>query len=173
MKHLAMDLEEALDAAAPDAGEETGRILSRRNAPKQLLVPPTARGLIRMTLEEWLQIGLLWAACLLAPIWMYPIWALLLAGRFHALGVILHDATHMPLRGKPLSLRFVEVLCGYPIASTLNAMRYHHLRHHRETGMATDPYHKPGQKNFSWWATNLSRGLVLVPFGASGVMWAL
>src|SRR5688572_14837648 len=127
MTHLAHDLEHALDAA-------TSR-LSRRDVPANLLEPATVAGLVRLTAEEWALIAVLWAVAALAPVWTYPAVALLLAGRFHALGVILHDATHMPLRRKTMAIRAVEVLCGYPIASTLNAMRYHHLRHHRDSGM--------------------------------------
>ena len=70
----------------------------------------------------------------------------------------------MPLRRKTLGVRFVEVLCGYPLATTLNAMRYHHLRHHRDSGLATDPYYKTGAQGPLWWTLNTLRGLVLAPF---------
>jgi fatty acid desaturase len=43
-------------------------------------------------------------------------------------------------------------------------MRYHHLRHHRDTGMATDPYHKPGSHVAAWRVLQTLRGLALVPF---------
>ncbi len=117
-----------------------------------------------MALEEWGMILALWAGMTVLPWWAYLILVIPLAGRFHALGVILHDAAHMPLREKALGIRLVEVLCGYPIASTLNAMRYHHLRHHRDSGMETDPYYKTGRQNVLWWSLNTLRGLVLVPF---------
>ena len=107
---------------------------------------------------------LLWAGALITPWWLYPLIAVLMAGRYHALGVILHDATHMPLRRKSMAIRFVEMFAGYPIATTLNAMRYHHLRHHRDSGMKTDPYYKAGSQDFSWWAINSLRGIILVPF---------
>jgi fatty acid desaturase len=157
MTHLAHDLEHALDAAA------TTR-LSRRDVPANLLEPATVGGLVRLTAEEWLLIVGLWVVAALAPVWTYPVVALLLAGRFHALGVILHDATHMPLRRKTVPIRVVEVLCGYPIASTLNAMRYHHLRHHRDSGMHTDPYFKDGRQSVAWWMINTLRGIALPPF---------
>ena len=56
---------------------------------------------------------------------------------------MLHDAVHIPLRGKSGALRVVELLAGYPVGSTLEAMRYHHLRHHRDVGLPSDPYLKP------------------------------
>jgi fatty acid desaturase len=157
MTHLAEDLERALD------GEAVAR-LSRRDAPVALLEPATVRGLLRMTAEEWALIGSLWLAATLGPAWLYPAVALGLAGRFHALGVILHDAAHMPLRRKTPAIRLVEIGCGYPIASTLNAMRYHHLRHHRDSGMETDPYFKGGRQTVLWKTLNVLRGALLLPF---------
>jgi len=157
LPHLAQDLEDALDAGS-------GPHLSRRDVPRELLVRATVPALVRMTLEEWGLLLLLWTAMAIGPAWLYWLLLLPLAGRFHALGVILHDATHMPLRRKTPGIRFVEALCGYPIATTLNAMRYHHLRHHRDSGMETDPYYKTGEQGFLWWTLNTLRGLVLVPF---------
>ncbi|MEX2179657.1 MAG: fatty acid desaturase [Gemmatimonadaceae bacterium] len=138
--------------------------LSRSDVPRELLTRATIRGLVRMTIEEWGMIVVLLALVAVCPWWTYPVLLVPLAGRFHALGVILHDLTHMPLRSKSLGARFVEVLCGYPIASTLNAMRYHHLRHHRDSGMETDPYYKDGRHNALWWTLNVARGLGLIPF---------
>ena len=155
--HLVDNLEAALDA-------EPGPHLARRDVPSALLAPPTVRGLLRMTAEEWAAIIALWGLMAVAPRWAYLLLLIPLAGRFHALGVVLHDAAHMPLRRKSVGIRIVEVLCGYPIASTLNAMRYHHLRHHRDSGMETDPYYKDGRKTALWWTLNLARGVILVPF---------
>lgn len=155
--HLADDLEQALDA-------EAGPRLSRGDVPRDLLPTATVGTLLRMTVEEWGLIALLWTAMALSPAWVYWLLLLPLAGRFHALGVVLHDATHMPLRRKTAGVRVVEALCGYPIASTLNAMRYHHLRHHRDSGMETDPYYKSGEQGIVWSTLNTLRGLVLVPF---------
>lgn len=155
--HLADDLERALDDAAEPR-------LSRRDVPRELLPGANVRDLLRMAAEEWAFIALLSTAMALSPAWVYWLLLLPLAGRFHALGVVLHDATHMPLRRKTPGVRVVEALCGYPIASTLNAMRYHHLRHHRDSGMETDPYYKAGEKGAVWWTLNTLRGLVLVPF---------
>jgi hypothetical protein len=46
------------------------------------------------------------------------------AGRFHALGILMHDCSHMPLRSKDLRIHLLEILCAYPLATTLDAMRY-------------------------------------------------
>lgn len=135
LEHLAVDLENALDAGM---GE-----VRRSQAPRELLVRSTTSQLLRLALEEWTWMALAWLAMALLPLWLAPLPMLVVAGRLHALGIILHDASHMPLKGKPWLMRLLEVLAGYPIATTLNAMRYHHLRHHRDSGMATDPYLKP------------------------------
>ena len=155
--HLVDSLEAALE------GGSTPK-LARRDVPRELLRSTTVPDLVRMTLAEWGMIVALLVAVALTPWWAYPILLVPLAGRFHALGVILHDMTHMPLKSKTLGVRFVEVLCGYPLASTLNAMRYHHLRHHRDSGMETDPYFKDGKQTALWWTMNTFRGLLLVPF---------
>lgn len=156
-RHLVNDLEHALDSAPSKA-------LTRSDVPAELLERPTPSGLVLMVVQEWVMILGLSVAVFYVPIWLYPVIALLLAGRYHALGVILHDATHMPLRNKSPAIRFVEVFAGYPIATTLNAMRYHHLRHHRDSGMHTDPYYKSGKQNILWWILNTVRGVALVPF---------
>lgn len=166
--HLAADLEQALDAAeGMDSKTPAPRAASgiaRRNTPRNLLEPARNSELVRMALEEWGMIAVLWAVLAVSPWWLYPPIALLLAGRFHAFGVVLHDAAHLPLRRKTFAIRIVETLCGYPLATTLNAMRYHHLRHHRDSGMPQDPYHKRGRQNAAWKFRNTVRGLALVPF---------
>jgi len=151
-------LDEAL-AAAPIA------TVRRSEVPAQLLGRPTIVKLLRFAMEEWLLLGTLWGLMYFGPVWLYPVLAVLVAGRLHALGVILHDVAHMPLRSKGLGVRVLEILAGYPIATTIDAMRYHHLRHHRDSGMATDPYFKAGAEErrglrFLLWI----RGVVLIPF---------
>ena len=166
-------LEQALDAAPPGP-------IKRGNAPPDLVVRPFPLQLIRYAAEEWLAIAVLAWAAATAPLLAYPLFGLLLAGRYHALGVVLHDAAHLPLPGgrKSLSLRVVELLAGYPVASTVDALRFHHLRHHRDSGMASDPYFKPALEHstaarFLAWA----RGAILLPFwtvrGPFGALAAL
>jgi fatty acid desaturase len=67
----------------------------------------------------------------------------IVASRLHALGAILHDACHSRGRSKTARWWVVEALAGWPIASTIEAMRYHHIRHHRDSGMRSDPYWSP------------------------------
>ena len=158
-RHLAEELESALEAAG--SADVT---LSRRAVPRELLRPSTARGLLRMATEEWAMLVALWVALYLSPWWAYPLLIVPIAGRLHALGIVLHDAAHMPLRRKSAAMRLIELLCGFPVASTIEAMRYHHLRHHRDSGMETDPYFKDGDQTVLWWMLNVLRGALLVPF---------
>jgi fatty acid desaturase len=111
--------------------------------PKILLLSANPQRLLLYALADWSVIAATWLLAWKTPWWLYPLWIVLLASRFHALGVILHDAVHISARRKTASLRAVEFLAGYPIGSTLEAMRYHHLRHHRNLGQSSDPYLKP------------------------------
>ena len=101
--------------------------------PKELLATPTTFTLIRYALSDWSIIAAIWLLAPHTPGAFYPLWVVLLAGRIHALGVVLHDAIHIPRGPKTPALRVCEILAGYPIGSTINAMRYHHLRHHART----------------------------------------
>jgi len=65
---------------------------------------------------------------------------LVVASRLQALGALLHDACHVRRRTNSTQWLLVEALAGWPIASTIVAMRYHHIRHHRHSGTAADPY---------------------------------
>ncbi len=157
-EHLVESLDQAL-AAAPIT------TVRRSEAPDQLLGRPTIGRLLRFVLEEWVMMAALWGVMFIGPHWLYPVLALLVAGRLHALGVLLHDAAHMPLRSKGLAVRLLEILAGYPIATTIDAMRYHHLRHHRDNGMRTDPYFKAGAEESKVTRFLLRiRGVILIPF---------
>ncbi|MES2644438.1 MAG: fatty acid desaturase [Myxococcota bacterium] len=158
LEHLADDLEAALDADREPAA-------TRARPPRALLVPAALGRLLRLALVDWAIVGLAWVGMALAPVWVGVACGVIVASRFHALGVILHDAAHLPLRGKPWRVRLLEGLCGYPLATTVNAMRYHHLRHHRDNGMPTDPYFKAGVEDRPVvYALNVVRGLALLPF---------
>mgnify|MGYP000427184497 FL=1 len=69
------------------------------------------------------------------------------------------------LRKKTIKIRILEVSVGYPIATTLNAMRYHHLRHHKDSCMVTDPYFKkPNSNNSIAISLNILKSSILIPF---------
>ncbi|KFE66109.1 fatty acid desaturase [Hyalangium minutum] len=130
----------------------------RVRVPPELLVRPELPELVRQALTEW---GLI-AACWVGMAWVpaaTPLFVLLIAGRMHAFGVILHDAVHLSVRRKSPGIWLLECLAGYPVAATWNAMRYHHLRHHHHEGSSLDAYSRP--KPGPWWRT-VPLGLVLI-----------
>jgi fatty acid desaturase len=137
-------------------------IIAMPDVPKGLLITARVSRLIRYALGDWSMIVAIWLVAPRAPMILYPFWVLLLAGRIHALGVVLHDAVHLPGR-KTAAMRALEILAGYPIGSTVEAMRYHHLRHHRDNGFPGDPYFKPwiGDSRARFWLVSLRYFLLL------------
>ena len=142
-----------------------------RELPPALLQPATLTGLQHNALQEWLLIALCWLAMHYTPVAWWPmqgLWIILVSGRLHALGVILHDACHQRIlhreKASFLPTSRLEWLAGYPVTTTLAAMRYHHLRHHRDSCMAQDPYFKAGASE-RWVPAILGRlrGLLLPP----------
>ena len=140
-------------------------VVPNSKTPKDLLVKPSLDKLLQYMLIDWSIIIACWFLLALVNQVLYPVVALVIASRFHSFGVILHDLTHMPLKKKTVKIRILEVLTGYPIATTLNAMRYHHLRHHKDSCMATDPYLKPIPSNYSLaFLINVIKSSLLIPF---------
>ena len=110
--------------------------------PALLMAPgPEPWRLVRYALTDWAIIVGCWIVMLGLPHPLtYVAGVLIIGGRFHALGVILHDACHMPLRRRSPARWLTAAIAGWPIGSTIEAMRYHHLRHHRATCAHEDPY---------------------------------
>lgn len=129
----ALGLERALSEADP---------APRQRPPAALLTPASLDQNLHDAAAAWAVMIGCWLGMALGPPTLYPLWALLLGGRLNALGVILHELCHMPPQ-RGARARLLEILAGWPIMSTVDAMRYHHLRHHRDSGMPTDPYLKP------------------------------
>ena len=130
--------------------------------PKELLERQSLNRLLVYALADWVAIAAIWWVMVHTPGWTWPLWMLLIAGRLHALGVLLHDLCHLPLRGKSPTVYLLEILCGYPIASTLEAMRYHHLRHHRLSNTCHDPYLHSRTSTLDQ-LLGAVRGLVIMP----------
>ncbi len=138
--------------------------MHRTEVPPELLVAAQIPQLLRYALSDWFVIAVVWILMWHSPWWVYPFGWLVVAGRFHALGVVVHDACHLRAGKQTPSLELLDLVAGYPIATSVNAMRYHHLRHHRHNGMALDPYFKAGVSH-DLLRRNLARirGLILVP----------
>jgi fatty acid desaturase len=136
----------------------------RAAVPPELVTPARVERLVRYALCEWVIIVAVAIITAHAAWWLYPLGAILIAGRLHALGVVLHDACHMGRRASASHRALLDLLAGYPIATHVDAMRFHHLRHHRASGMPQDPYFKPGVSHDRL-RRNVARlrGLIVVP----------
>jgi fatty acid desaturase len=120
--------------------------------------------LIAWALCDWALIGCgWWLLAAFDAVLVRAAGVALVASRLHALGVILHDACHRNV-AKTAQWRVVEALAGWPIGSTIEAMRYHHSRHHRDAGMRTDPYRHPLLAHGAWAQTLLTLRGGLLPF---------
>lgn len=66
---------------------------------------------------------------------------LIVATRQHALGIIMHDATHYRLFSHlGLNDWMSDFFCAFPIGLTTEGYRFEHLRHHVNTNTDNDPY---------------------------------
>ena len=135
-----------------------------KSVPEELVQPANPPDLLWVALLDWAVIVGAMVLAQFAPRYWYPLWLALIAGRLHALGVVLHDVVHMPPAQKSWTIRAIEILAGYPIGTTVEAMRYHHLRHHRDLGLDNDPYLKTwvGESRLRFWIMSL-RYFFLVP----------
>jgi fatty acid desaturase len=120
--------------------------------------------LLRRAALDWLIIALAWSA--MASFESRLLWlacVVVVASRLQALGALLHDACHSRVRSRYWLV--VEAAAGWPIASTIAAMRYHHLRHHRYSGTTLDPYRN------SWIERGAISRAILVLRGAMLPAW--
>lgn len=125
---------------------------------------PAARTLLAWAAFDWAVIGAGWTAiALLDGALVYVAGVVVVASRLHALGVILHDACHRRRGDDVRAWRLVEALAGWPIASTIEAMRYHHLRHHAASGTPRDPYYATVHASTAWLRYLLILRGVLLP----------
>ena len=138
----------------------------RQDVPSDLLRPVNLNYLALDLIWDWFIIGFFSFLILNTNYYFYPLWGVIIAGRFHALGVIVHDLCHMNLKHKSLKFRVLEIFSGYIIGTSANAMAYHHIRHHRNTLKEQDPYYNINKKCIGvvrFWLT-LKKGLFFVPF---------
>ena len=133
------------------------------NLPPAWSAPVALPRLVRLAVADWLFMAVAAATAFAWP-WLWPLAWLGIAGRLQALGVLLHDVCHSRHR-RGVWYRIVETLCGLPIGTTIAAMRFHHLRHHRSSCTRHDPYLKPSLTQSPWarWRYT-AQGMLLVPF---------
>lgn len=118
----------------------------RSDVPREYLKSADINFLLRKSFIDWGIVAACWLGMFLSSVYLWPIFLIIIGGRIHAFGVIIHDLTHLNFSPKTFKIRLIEVLMGYPIGTTVNAMAYHHLRHHRNTLLETDPYFNYNKK---------------------------
>lgn len=98
--------------------------------------------------------------------WAYIPVAFVVASRQHALGIIMHDATHYRLFKNRAANDFVsDWFCAFPTGLSTQGYREEHLEHHRHTGSHDDPYFvmfQGDRKVWGWPKSHLQAARVLL-----------
>lgn len=83
--------------------------------------------------------------------WAWPIAALLIASRQHALLALMHEAAHYHfLSSRPVGDVVSDLLCAFPLNMTTVGYRHEHMLHHRYVNTPRDPYWANQQVDTSW-----------------------
>ena len=133
---------EALQAATIDL-DGVGVPEAFPKVPGSLLQPAQLGRIALDTLFDWTLILLCVLGMGATPDVLYPLWVVVMAGRLNGLGINAHELCHFPPARRKRGFALLCVLNGYPLGTTVAAMRYHHLRHHRNSRLAVDPYQQP------------------------------
>jgi fatty acid desaturase len=101
----------------------------------------------------WGVMALAAAAAIYSESWyVYPIAMVAIASRQHALGVLMHDASHYKLlSNRTLNDLVGNLLCALPVGMTVARYRADHSRHHQAPNTDRDPYFAIFQKNPRSW----------------------
>jgi len=105
--------------------------------------------------RQWLVIlgGVLALSQLSGAWWwvVYPLAAILIASRQHALLGLMHDATHYRiLRNRWWNDVISDLFCAFPIGLSTELYRRQHLLHHQHTNTQQDPYWAQMQAHEDW-----------------------
>ena len=73
-------------------------------------------------------------------VWLYLLAVVVIAGRMHGLGVLMHEAAHFRfLRDRQMAEMVADLFVAWPIMATVNGYRQNHLAHHQHTNTEKDP----------------------------------
>jgi fatty acid desaturase len=88
------------------------------------------------------------------PAWwwtVYPVAAIVIASRQHALLGLMHDGTHYRLiRNRSINDLLSDFFCAFPIGLSTELYRRQHLLHHQYTNKDGDPYWVQMQAHDDW-----------------------
>lgn len=72
--------------------------------------------------------------------WLWPVLALIISTRQHALGLLVHDVAHFRfLKNSAVGDFFCNILMAYPLMYNVQEYRRHHLNHHKYLNTNLDP----------------------------------
>ena len=82
------------------------------------------------------------AVAIYSESWLvYPLAVIVIASRQHALGVLMHDASHSKLFSNRTANEVIgNILCALPVGMTVARYRADHFRHHNAPNTDRDPY---------------------------------
>ncbi|WP_338872912.1 fatty acid desaturase family protein [Myxococcus stipitatus] len=101
---------------------------------------------------QWLVIGAAFAAVVVIDRWwVWPIAAVLIATRQHAMLALMHEAAHYHfLSNRKVGDVVADMLCAFPLNMTTAGYRHQHMEHHRYVNTDKDPYWANQQVDTSW-----------------------
>jgi len=139
----------------------------QRNVPKKLLKKTNIDYLLLDAIIDNIIIILCCVIYVHSFLFLKIMCIVVIASRLHSFGIIVHELTHLPMHKKGLKIRLIEILTAYPIGITINAMRYNHIRHHKDSCMETDPYfhhfENYDKKNILIRILYIFIGIILIP----------
>ena len=121
--------------------------------------------------RQWVVIAAtVWLAIYVDRWWAYLPAMIVIASRQHALGIIMHDATHHRLFTSRAVNEYVSNLfCAFPMAMSTQGYRGEHLAHHLNTSTDDDPYYRMFEADAVWhWPKSRAAALRQVLADVSG-----
>jgi fatty acid desaturase len=102
--------------------------------------------------QEWLIIGATIGAAIYFDAWWSFLPAIfIVAARQHALGILMHDATHYRLFSSRRANDLIsDWFCAFPTGLSTLGYREDHLAHHLATNTVGDPYYVLMNNNTAW-----------------------
>lgn len=101
---------------------------------------------------QWLGIAAAFGFVLMVDRWWaWPIAAVIIASRQHALLALMHESAHYHfLSNRAVSDVVSDMLCAFPLNMTTAGYRHEHMLHHRYVNTPQDPYWAGQIPDASW-----------------------
>ena len=102
--------------------------------------------------RQWLVIAVAAGLAVWSGHWaVYLAAMVVIATRQHALGIIMHDATHYRIfTNRTVNDVVCDIFCSFPVGMTTSRYRYEHMLHHRYLNTDGDPYWVYFEEHSSW-----------------------